>query len=729
MPLRISRLATVVALSTAVPLLAGYVSYAKDASPVSTVRTSGHALPGRYIVVLKDRTLSARSVRDESARLVKAHGGAVRQTYGTVLKGYAAAMSADQARRVAADPGVAYVEEDAEVRASAVQSNPPSWGLDRVDQESLPLDKSYSYATTASGVTAYVVDTGIRTSHSQFQGRASVGADEVGDGQNGQDCAGHGTHVAGTVGGKDYGVAKGVKLVSVHALNCSGKGSSSSIIAAADWITAHADKPAVVNMSINGSKNSSEDSAIKKSIASGVTWVVSSGNDGADACNNSPGDIARAVVLPAVRHGRHRPHPLLLRHLLRRHRRCPHGTRRPRPVARTAHHRDGVGADRAGAGLFRLVRRVRCRLVAVERRPRHRCGRLRRTARRRAHRGRPGPPPSRGGHRMTRRRPLLLVTVATVVLTVLATLAIRHAARPTAAAHAGSSVSVAPGPRIIARSTAPGSRDHLISVGAHRPGARRLTSPVTCTRVHASGGTALCLRLDGDLKTYELAVMDRDLKVRRTLPLVGVPNRARVSPSGRMVAWTVFVAGDSYNGGRFSTRAGILDTRTQWLVPTLEDWHVTLHGKPYTAVDLNIWGVTFAPDDRHFYATLSTKGHRYLVRGDLAHRTLRALRANVECPSLSPDGTRIAFKSARDDQPSHGWRLSVLDVATNRVTPLAETRSVDDQAAWLDGRTVAYALPSGRARADVWRVPADGSGTPRMLLHDADSPAALGGAS
>ncbi|MER6844324.1 TolB family protein [Streptomyces platensis] len=329
---------------------------------------------------------------------------------------------------------------------------------------------------------------------------------------------------------------------------------------------------------------------------------------------------------------------------------------------------------------------------------------------------------------MTRRHPVLLVSVATVVLAVLATLAIRHAARPTAAAGAASSVSVAPGPRIIARSTAPGSRDHLISVSADRPGGRRITSPVSCTRVYASGGTALCLRLDGGLKTYQLAVMDRHLKVRRTLPLVGVPNRARVSPSGRMVAWTVFVAGDSYNGGRFSTRAGILDTRTQRLVPTLEDWHVTLHGKPYTAVDLNIWGVTFARDDRHFYATLSTKGHRYLVRGDLAHRTLRALRANVECPSLSPDGTRIAFKSARDDQPSHGWRLSVLDVATNRVTPLAETRSVDDQAAWLDGHTVAYALPSGRARADVWRVPADGSGTPRMLLHDADSPAALGGA-
>ncbi|MFE1172590.1 S8 family peptidase [Streptomyces sp. NPDC058773] len=297
MPLRISRLATVVALAAAAPLLAGYVSHAEDAPSVAAVRTSGHALPGRYIVVLKDRALSARSVKDESARLVKAHGGAVQQTYGTVLKGYSAAMTADQARRVAADPGVDYVEQDAEVRASAVQSDPPSWGLDRVDQEALPLDRSYSYASTASDVTAYVVDTGIRTSHSQFQGRASVGADEVGDGQNGQDCAGHGTHVAGTIGGKDYGVAKGVRLVSVRALNCSGKGSSSSIIAAADWITAHAAKPAVVNMSINGGRNSSEDSAIKKSIAAGVTWVVSSGNDGDNACNNSPGDIDAALVV------------------------------------------------------------------------------------------------------------------------------------------------------------------------------------------------------------------------------------------------------------------------------------------------------------------------------------------------------------------------------------------------------------------------------------------------
>ncbi|WP_432037403.1 TolB family protein [Streptomyces cucumeris] len=325
---------------------------------------------------------------------------------------------------------------------------------------------------------------------------------------------------------------------------------------------------------------------------------------------------------------------------------------------------------------------------------------------------------------MTRRTPWLIVTAAATFLAVLAVVAIHRAARPAATVPV-SAVSVAPGHRIVARSTAPGSRDHLISVSATRPAAPRKTSRITCARLYAAGGTALCLRLDGSFKTYELAVLDRRLKERRSIPLVGVPNRARVSPSGRMAAWTVFVTGDSYNGGRFSTRAGILDTRTQKLVPSLEDWHITLRGEPYHAADVNIWGITFAPDDRHFYATLSTAGHRYLVRGDLAHRTLRTLRGNVECPSLSPDGTRIAFKSAHDDQPSHGWRLSVLDLTTNRVTPLAETRSVDDQAAWLDTRTVAYGLPRGHGRADVWRVPADGSGTPRVLLHDADSPAAL----
>ncbi|MBO2454522.1 S8 family peptidase [Actinomadura barringtoniae] len=247
--------------------------------------------------------MQAAAVRSDAVRLTRAYGGSVQRSYGTALKGYAGRMTPGQAAAIAADPSVAYVEKDTEVQASTgvhantEQPNPPSWGLDRIDQRDLPLDSSYSYSTTAGNVTAYLVDTGLRTTHTQFGGRASIGADEVGDGRNGQDCAGHGTHVAGTVGGKDYGVAKAVKLVAVRVLNCNGRGSASSIIAAADWITAHAAKPAVVNMSINGPANSSEDAAIRKSIASGVTWVVSSGNDDRDACGNSPGRIGEALVV------------------------------------------------------------------------------------------------------------------------------------------------------------------------------------------------------------------------------------------------------------------------------------------------------------------------------------------------------------------------------------------------------------------------------------------------
>ncbi|MEE4417765.1 S8 family peptidase [Streptomyces bugieae] len=255
------------------------------------------ALADRYIVVLKDTAGPAASARAEATRLTRAHGGKVRHTYGTVLHGYAAEMTAGEARLTAADPAVAYVEQDAVQHSSTTQNDPPSWGLDRIDQHSLPLDHGYTYGTTASNVTAYLVDSGLRTTHTQFQGRAGIGVDEVGDGRNGQDCLGHGTHVAGTVGGKDYGVAKGVKLVAVRVTDCNDRASTSAIIAAADWITAHAAKPAVVNMSINGPVSSSEDTAIKKSIASGITWVVSSGNGGTDACKNSPGDIADAIVV------------------------------------------------------------------------------------------------------------------------------------------------------------------------------------------------------------------------------------------------------------------------------------------------------------------------------------------------------------------------------------------------------------------------------------------------
>ncbi|MEU7026044.1 S8 family peptidase, partial [Streptomyces sp. NPDC046275] len=283
--------------AAALPVLLVQPSHAADTAPPGQVRSVIDALPGRYVVVLKGPATPSASAREEAARIAQAHGATVRHTFSRVLHGYAAEMTAEQARRTAADPRVAYVEQDAVHHGSTTQSDPPSWGLDRIDQRSLPLDHGYTYGTTASNVTVYVVDSGLRTTHTQFQGRASIGVDEVGDGRNGQDCLGHGTHVAGTVGGKDYGVAKGVRLVAVRVLNCNDLASTSSIISAADWITAHAVKPAVVNMSINGGVSSSEDTAIKNSIAAGVTWVVSSGNSSTDACNNSPGDIAPAIVV------------------------------------------------------------------------------------------------------------------------------------------------------------------------------------------------------------------------------------------------------------------------------------------------------------------------------------------------------------------------------------------------------------------------------------------------
>ncbi|MEV6901266.1 hypothetical protein [Amycolatopsis sp. NPDC051372] len=321
---------------------------------------------------------------------------------------------------------------------------------------------------------------------------------------------------------------------------------------------------------------------------------------------------------------------------------------------------------------------------------------------------------------------ILVAVAGVVVLVAAAAVYVGMAAARNRDVAATGTVSLAPGPRLLVRSTADASRGHVVTVSITDPGGPRAVSPVTCARVYAAAGTGLCLRQDGDLTTYQLAVLDSGLTSKREIPLVGLPNRARVSPSGNLVAWTVFVTGDSYNGGVFSTRAGILDTRTGELAPSLEDFAVTLNGKPYQAVDLNFWGVTFTRDDHTFYATMSTAGHRYLVRGDFRAHTIVSIRENVECPSLSPDSTRIAFKSAIDDDPAKGWRLSVLDLASGRVTPLAETRSVDDQAAWLDERSVAYAIPRGTQHSDVWTVPADGSGVPRVLVPDAESPAALG---
>ncbi|MFI7662507.1 S8 family peptidase [Micromonospora parva] len=281
--------ATVLAVGT--PALA--------AEPVGVVRAAGGAtaVPDSYIVVLKDSAVARDRVGDTAKRLSGRHGGTVARTYGAALRGFEVTVSASAAARIAADPAVAYVEQNHTVSISGTQANPPSWGLDRIDQRNLPLDSSYTYPNTASNVHAYIIDTGIRFSHNDFGGRATSGYDAV-DGGSADDCNGHGTHVAGSVGGSAYGVAKAVQLVGVRVLNCSGSGTNAGVIAGVDWVTANAIKPAVANMSLGGGANSSLDNAVRNSIASGVTYGLAAGNDsGANACNTSPARTTEAITV------------------------------------------------------------------------------------------------------------------------------------------------------------------------------------------------------------------------------------------------------------------------------------------------------------------------------------------------------------------------------------------------------------------------------------------------
>ncbi|MGA4842629.1 TolB family protein [Streptomyces sp. G45] len=260
-------------------------------------------------------------------------------------------------------------------------------------------------------------------------------------------------------------------------------------------------------------------------------------------------------------------------------------------------------------------------------------------------------------------------------------------------------------------------------------GDRRTTGGPSCERFYAAGGTGLCLLRRPGIppKSYAVVLNDR-LREQRRIALTGIPNRARVSASGRMLSWTMFTTGDSYAGGSstFSTRTSILDTRTGYLIKNMEEIPLTIDGRRYHSPDVNYWGVTFARDDNRFYATVSTKGKTYLIRGDMRKWSATALRENVECPSLSPDNTRLAFKKRVRGGTSDPWRLYVLDLRTMRERPLAERRNVDDQAAWLDDGTLAYALPGREGRKqDVWTVPADGSGRPELRVPGASSPAAV----
>lgn len=256
------------------------------------------AVVGSYIVVFKE-TLA--NVDVAVADLKVKHGIQPQFTYKHALKGFAGKLTPAVVEALRNDPRVAYIEQDQIAHAVATQTNPPSWGLDRVDQHPLPLDNSYTYNQTGVGVDAYCIDTGIRFTHVDFGGRAVTGVDEITPGGTAADGNGHGTHTAGTIGGASYGVAKGVRLIAVRVLDNSGSGSYSQVIAGVDWVTAdHTTRPAVANMSLGGPISASLDQAVRNSIADGVTYCVSAGNSSADVSTQSPADVAEAITVGAT---------------------------------------------------------------------------------------------------------------------------------------------------------------------------------------------------------------------------------------------------------------------------------------------------------------------------------------------------------------------------------------------------------------------------------------------
>jgi subtilisin family serine protease len=299
-----------VALFAAITAVTAAVGSPAAAAPATgEIRLAGgaSAVPGSYIVVLKNSAVgveagtrrASAAVAGRADGLARSYGATVRRTYAAALVGFEAAMTERAAKRLAANPAVAYVEQNHVVSLAATQPNPPSWGLDRIDQRNLPLNRSYTYPTTGAGVRAYIIDTGVRLSHGDFGGRATSGYDAV-DGGSADDCNGHGTHVAGTVGGTAHGVAKGVSIVAVRVLNCQGSGTNAGVIAGINWVTQNAVKPAVANMSLGGSASTAVDNAVNSSITSGVTYSLAAGNSNANACNSSPARVPAGITVGAT---------------------------------------------------------------------------------------------------------------------------------------------------------------------------------------------------------------------------------------------------------------------------------------------------------------------------------------------------------------------------------------------------------------------------------------------
>ena len=281
--------------------------------------------------------------------------------------------------------------------------------------------------------------------------------------------------------------------------------------------------------------------------------------------------------------------------------------------------------------------------------------------------------------------------------------------------------------RVLFRNTALGQGYGTVTVARLvDPSAVRYTTELVCDRVDFAGSMGSCLTADrGVFTKYYAFIFDEHFAVRHKLGLGGIPSRTRMSPDGRLAATTVFVSGHSYSAGSFSTLTTLIDTATGKVIADLEQFAVTRDGKPFKAADFNFWGVTFAADSNTFYATLGTGQEQLLIKGDVTARTAVVLRGGVECPAISPDGARLAFKRRGIEGGVLGWRLATLDLKTleDRLVP-GELRSVDDQVEWLDSSHLLYGVSddeNGLGGTSVWMVDVE-SGPAAIWLRGAYSP-------
>ena len=284
-------------------------------------------------------------------------------------------------------------------------------------------------------------------------------------------------------------------------------------------------------------------------------------------------------------------------------------------------------------------------------------------------------------------------------------------------------------PQLMFVSVAPDdSNRHLAIVPLGAPGAGRYMTPLACDRIYFAGQRGICLRsaAEGTAAVHFADIFtDRFERIDR-VPLTGPPSRVRIAPDGRRAAATVFESGHSYAQEGFSTKTTVIDLSSGATVCDLEEFAVWKDGDRFQAKDFNFWGLTFEHDGNAFFATLDTGGVSYLVKGDIDRREMRVVRPGVECPSLSPDNTRLVFKKRIGSRSRGWWQLARFDVATGAETVLAkETRSVDDQVEWLDNDAVLYHLTGSSTAADLWVLPVDGASMPRLFLPNAYSPAVV----